>query len=265
MGIGACPIRFGPTLTGPLLVIVGALLNAACVTTEPPTVPTSQPAADPAKPPEPPPSAYMRMLRSEGIEASISARGKFVIVNVPSFELVALQDGEPVLRSRVVVGRPVTPTPELISSMTAIRFNPSWTPTPLMIRNEGLHYMPPGPDNPLGRMMFDLDNDEFIYLHDTNEKYLFKRAQRALSHGCVRVEQPRALAAWALGVSEQEIDAMVARGTYSVPLPEDIPVSLTYYTRFPDERGDVVAYSDIYAHRQAAAGKTAPDLATIGP
>jgi Uncharacterized protein conserved in bacteria len=39
-----------------------------------------------------------------------------------------------------------------------------------MIRNEGLHYMPPGPQNPLGRMMFDLDNDEFIYLHDTNEK-----------------------------------------------------------------------------------------------
>ena len=68
-----------------------------------------------------------------------------MLVNIPSFELIALQDGEPVLRSRVVVGRPDSPTPELLSSMTAVRFNPSWTPTPAMVRNEGLHYMPPGP------------------------------------------------------------------------------------------------------------------------
>ena len=75
-----------------------------------------------------------------------------------------------------------------------------------MIRNEGLHYMPPGPQNPLGRMMFDLDNDEFIYLHDTNEKTLFKREQRALSHGCVRVEQARALAG--LGARRSERRSM---------------------------------------------------------
>ena len=167
--------------------------------------------------------------------AAIPTQGKFVLVNIPSFELIALQDGAPVLRSRVVVGQPKTTTPEMLSSMFALQFNPSWTPTPSMIRNEGLHYMPPGPQNPLGRVMFDLDNDEFIYLHDTNEKALFNRAQRALSHGCVRVEQARALAAWALGVSEQEIDAMIAKGTYSVPLPEVIPVSLAYYTQFPDE------------------------------
>ena len=56
-----------------------------------------------------------------------------------------------------------------------------------MVRNEALHCMPPGPQNPLGQIMFALDNDEFIFLHDTNEKALFNRAQRALSHGCVRV------------------------------------------------------------------------------
>ncbi len=192
------------------------------------------------------------MLRSQGVETAIPSRGKFILVNIPSFELIALQDGVPVLRSRVVAGRPAAPTPELLSSMFAIQFNPAWTPTPMMIRNEGLHYMPPGPQNPLGRMMFDLDNDEFIYLHDTNEKVLFNRAQRALSHGCVRVEQARALAAWSLGVSEEEIDAMISRGTtYSVPLPEIIPVSLVYYTRFPDERGQVASHPNIYADRLA--------------
>jgi len=65
-------------------------------------------------------------------------------------------------------------------------------------------------------------------------------------------EQARALAAWALGVSEREIDAMISRGTtYSVPLPEVIPVSLAYYTQFPDEAGQVVSYPDIYGSRQA--------------
>ncbi len=231
-----------------LAALASALVNAACVTTEPPP----SVAAGPVAAAEPPPSAYVSMLRSQGVETAIPPRGKFVLVNIPTYELVALQDGVPVLRSHVVVGKPAAPTPELLSSMFAIQFNPAWTPTPLMIRNEGLHYMPPGPQNPLGRMMFDLDNDEFIYLHDTNEKGLFKREQRALSHGCVRVEQARALAAWSLGVSEQEIDAMVARGTtYSVPLPEIIPVALVYYTRFPDEGGQVASHPDFYAGRLA--------------
>jgi murein L,D-transpeptidase YcbB/YkuD len=221
---------------------------AACVTTEP----SSPAAAGPATATEPPPSAYVRMLRSHGVETAIPSRGTFILVNIPSFELIALQDGVPVLRSRVVVGRPAAPTPELLSSMFAVRFNPAWTPTPSMIRNEGLHYMPPGPQNPLGRMMFDLDNDEFIYLHDTNEKGLFNRPQRALSHGCVRVEQTRALAAWSLGVSEEEIESMISRGTsYSVLLPEIIPVSLVYFAQFPDEHGQVASYADIYADRLA--------------
>ena len=244
MGVNGRPIHAILTLA----VIVSALTSAGCVSTEPP----APAAAAPAAAAEPPPSAYVSMLRSQGIETAIPSRGKFILVNIPSYELIALQDGVPALRSRVVVGKPAAATPELNSSMFAIQFNPAWTPTPSMIRNEGLRYMPPGPQNPLGRMMFDLDNDEFIYLHDTNEKGLFKREQRALSHGCVRVEQARALAAWSLGVSEQEIDAMVSRGTtYSVPLPENIPVALVYYTRFPDEGGQVASHPDIYTGRLA--------------
>lgn len=234
----------------PIVVAIAALAcapGAACVATE--SAPVSA-VATPA-PANPPPSAYVSMLRAQGIEAGIPSSGKFILVNIPSFELIALQDGVPVLRSRVIVGRPVSTTPELQSSIYAVSFNPAWTPTPLMIRNEGLHYMPPGPQNPLGRLMFAMDNDEFIYLHDTNERELFKRTQRALSHGCIRVEQARALAAWTLGVSAQEVDAMISRGTHSVPLPEEIAVSLVYFTRFPDEQGDLVSYPDIYGIRPA--------------
>ena len=229
------------------------MASAACVPTEPPAVSAPQAAAlaNPS-PGLPRASAYVSLLRRSGNELVMPSTGKFILVNIPSYELVALQDGEPVLRSRVILGKPATPTPELATSMIAIRFNPDWTPTPSMVRNEGLRYMPPGPQNPLGRMMFDLDDDELIYLHDTNEKQLFNRDQRALSHGCIRVQQARALAAWSLGVSEKAIDSMVARGsTQAVPVPEDIRVVFVYSTRFPDEHGEIISYPDVYSHQTA--------------
>jgi murein L,D-transpeptidase YcbB/YkuD len=237
-----------------LLGMAAAIASAACVPTEPPVVGTPQATAlADMSLSAPRSSAYVGLLRRSGIEMAIPSTGKFILVNIPSYELIALQDGEPVLRSRVVVGRPATPTPELTASMIAIRFNPDWTPTPAMVRNEGLHYMPPGPQNPLGRMMFGLDIDDLIYLHDTNEKQLFNRGQRALSHGCIRVQQARALAAWSLGVSEKAIDSMVARGSYAVPVPEDIRVALAYSTRFPDEHGEITSYPDVYSHQTARA------------
>ena len=132
---------------------------------------------------EPIVSALGTALRGIGID--VPARGKFVVVNIPSFELVALQDGKPVLRSRVIVGRPSTPTPELATGIWAVKFNPSWTPTPSMAQREGLKPVPPGPNNPLGRILFVLDNDQLIFLHDTNDRTLFEQSRRAFSHGCI--------------------------------------------------------------------------------
>lgn len=176
-----------------------------------------------------------------------------MLVNIPAFELIALEDGRPVLRSRIIVGRPSTPTPELLSSLYAVRFNPSWTPTPAMVRYEGARPAPPGPNNPLGRILFELDNDELIFLHDTNDRSLFDRPDGALSHGCVRVEQARALAGWVLGKSDSDVAEMIASGvTRSVSLPTPIPVLLAYRTRFPQEDGTVRTYPDIYGGRQIA-------------
>jgi len=54
------------------------------------------------------------------------------------------------------------------------------------------------------------------------------------------------LAAWVLGISAAEIDASIARGaTFTVPVAEPIPVSLAYYTRFPDEKGQLASYPDL--------------------
>jgi murein L,D-transpeptidase YcbB/YkuD len=180
-----------------------------------------------------------------------ASRGKSVVVNIPAFELIAFEDGSEVFRSRVIVGRIVTPTPELVSPLHAVQFNPSWTPTPAMIVNEGARPMPPGPRNPLGRILFELDNDELIYLHDTNDRSLFARSQRALSHGCIRVERAHDLAAWALGIPEAEVNARIAAGaTRTFSLAEPIPVSLIYAIHLRDSNGQMTTYPDIYGHER---------------
>src|SRR5690554_3665321 len=53
---------------------------------------------------------------------------------------------------------------------------------------------PPGPDNPLGRMVFRFDNPFAVYLHDTPSQSLFARAVRNVSPGCERVDQASELA-----------------------------------------------------------------------
>jgi len=219
------------------------------------------PASHSAVPPPPAPRASELAAALQGIGIAVPPRGKLVVVNIPSFELVALEDGKPVLRSRVVVGRPATPTPELSTAIWAVTFNPSWTPTPAMVRWEGARHMPPGPQNPLGRILFELDNDQLIFLHDTNDRRYFDRPVRAFSHGCVRVEKARALAAWALGLAESDIDRSIARGgTHRELLPAPIPVALVYRTRFPDDDGRLVEYPDVYRSQTAAA----PDEVTRG-
>lgn len=243
-----------------LALAVAALTAAACAAGR--DAPQAVPLAAAAAPVRP--TGYAGVLAGNGIHLDVPSQGKFILVNIPGFELIALQDGVPALRSRVVVGRPATPTPELLSSMFAVKFNPSWTPTPSMIRNEGARFVPPGPNNPLGRILFELDNAELIFLHDTNDSSFFDRRQRALSHGCVRVQQARALAAWVLEVPEARIDAMVAgRDTHAVPLPRPVPVSFVYYTRFPDEDGRIATYPDVYGRNQAMQRRQPANEATM--
>src|SRR5205814_9614707 len=59
----------------------------------------------------------------------------------------------------------------------------------------------PGAGNALGLVKFLLPNPFNVYLHDTPEAGLFLRSQRSLSHGCVRLQKPQALAEWALDKS----------------------------------------------------------------
>ncbi len=92
----------------------------------------------------------------------------------------------------------------------------------------------PGSDNALGRIKFNLPNDDDIYLHDTPKHKLFSRFDRALSHGCVRVENADALALYLLhdkGWTQDQLDQAIAAGdTKTVMVTKPVPVWLLYFT-----------------------------------
>jgi murein L,D-transpeptidase YcbB/YkuD len=111
----------------------------------------------------------------------------------------------------------------------------------------------PGTTNSLGRVKFLFPNDYDVYLHDTPAAALFSRTDRALSHGCVRVQDPvklaeyllRSSARWDSGQIEQAMNATEER---QVKLPSPIPVHLMYWTARVDEDGTVRFFPDIYGH-----------------
>ena len=115
----------------------------------------------------------------------------------------------------------------------------------------------PGPNNALGRVKFMFPNEHSVYLHDTPSKYLFSRAERAFSHGCIRVENPYELAELLLGSDDwnQEKIQEVLNGaeTQTVFLPEPLPVLLLYWTAMVDIDGTVRFYGDVYSRDEAVA------------
>ena len=111
----------------------------------------------------------------------------------------------------------------------------------------------PGPRNSLGRVKFVFPNDANVYLHDTPARGLFARDRRDLSHGCVRVAEPVALAEWVLrgvpGWTRERIEkAMTAGPPQQVNLPAPIPVLLFYATATVDAQGRAAFFEDIYGH-----------------
>ena len=105
----------------------------------------------------------------------------------------------------------------------------------------------PGAKNALGELKILFPNKHDIYMHDTPSRGLFQRSARALSHGCVRLSDPRAMAAAVLGTSKDKIGNYIAGGqNQSIAVKNKIPVYVSYFTAWPDEDGTVRYYGDIY-------------------
>jgi murein L,D-transpeptidase YcbB/YkuD len=116
---------------------------------------------------------------------------------------------------------------------------------PYLIRQQ------PGPNNALGRVKFIFPNKHAVYLHDTPSKSGFKRAERAFSSGCIRVQNPFHFAELLLadkpGWDRAKIDAVVeSRKTIRVNLTEPLTVMLLYWTAQVDSEHRVVFKQDIY-------------------
>ena len=219
---------------------------------------------------------------------------RYVLVNVPQMELFLREDGKDVMHMNVVVGRPERMTPSLGADMANVVFNPSWGVPPTILKKDvvpgvaksGSAYLakkdlnvydkrgrrvspgavnasnaanfqyrqPPGDDNALGNIKFNLPNRWDIYLHDTPTKSDFGKDYRAKSSGCIRVQQPREMAEYILATingkkdyDQAKIEGLIqAQSTKFVNLDKKIPVHIVYLTAFDSGDQHVRFVNDIY-------------------
>jgi murein L,D-transpeptidase YcbB/YkuD len=192
-----------------------------------------------------------------------------ILVNTASELLQLFRSDRPIFSTRVIVGQTDWQTPEFISRSADVLFNPPWNVPPSIMRKEILpklaadpgylaqHHMrwrnrysvqqEAGPYSALGRLKFEMDDRFDVYLHDTPERNLFYRADRHLSHGCVRVENPAALAALLLGTDVAAINRGIARGTtHRQMLAQPLPVLVVYQTAYARPDGSIVYTADPY-------------------
>jgi murein L,D-transpeptidase YcbB/YkuD len=117
----------------------------------------------------------------------------------------------------------------------------------------------PGPKNALGLVKFIFPNDNNVYLHSTPAQSLFSRTRRDFSHGCIRVEDPKALAEWVLRNNQgwnklRVAEAFAAGKEQQVNLTRTIPVLIIYATAVTEEDGQVFFFPDIYGHDKTLEG-----------
>ena len=215
-----------------------------------------------------------RMLWTPQIKDS-----NLIQVNIPEYMLYVHADSGKAMDMQVIVGRGGTNTMMFNGDLNQIVFSPYWNVPESIVRDEIMPKMKknpnylksenmeivnqkdsipvirqlPGAKNSLGRVKFLFPNNYDIYLHDTPDKNLFARKDRALSHGCIRVAKPEELAAYLLrGQSEwtpEKIrEAMNSGKEQTVKLNNPVPVAITYYTAWVDRNGQLNFRDDVYQH-----------------
>lgn len=229
---------------------------------------------------------------------------KYIWVNLPSYHLQVWEDDSLVMRSKVIIGKPQTPTPDISSEISNIVIYPTWTVPNSIITKEllpglkksadylarkglslydakgdlvnaqsvnwarytkGIPYFvrqSSGDNNALGVIKFNFNNPYAVYLHDTNQRYLFKNKSRSLSHGCVRVQDWKKLAFYIVRndsiqaalidstskntLSADSIISWIAqKQKHSVPVKQRLPVYIRYLS-CEAVAGNIVFHEDVY-------------------
>ena len=215
-----------------------------------------------------------------------------VFVNIPEFRLDVNREGRSVWDTRIIVGTAKNQTPLFSDMIRHVVTNPYWNvpssiltaeifpqvarnPNYIASQNMELIYQgnaidpwmvdwsraspsmfrvrqKPGTSNALGQVKFLFPNSHDVYLHDTNARYLFDRSMRALSHGCVRVQDPFGFAE-ALLQHEPSLTVASLEGTLGgserwFNMDQQVPVHLAYFTLRIDPDGTVKSFADLYGH-----------------
>lgn len=220
---------------------------------------------------------------------------ELILVNVANYQLDYLNKLDTVLTAKVIVGKEYNASPVFSAPMTYIAFSPYWNipasitkdeivpavrknPKYLAQKNmevvtssgepvnpkpgdwsaETFPYLirqKPGGSNSLGLVKFMFPNEHSIYIHDTPARSLFQLENRALSHGCIRIQDPEKFAALLLKddpswTSEKINEAMNQEKEQIVQLKKHIPVVIFYLTFWADSNGAPHFRSDIYNRDQ---------------
>ncbi|MGZ5983630.1 MAG: L,D-transpeptidase family protein [Caulobacteraceae bacterium] len=200
-----------------------------------------------------------------------------VDVNIPAALTTLVKGGQVALEMRAAPGRKTDHTPMLQSTISGVVLNPPWNipqsiaeaeilpkerDHPGYLQDEEIEVIDTpdggrrlqqkaGPKSALGQVKFEFDNRFGVYLHDTPSKAAFDRTTRTVSHGCVRLEKPRELAAQLLegqaGWSTEALAAAIDAGdTKRVALDRPMPVFLFYWTAYAGPDGRMIFYPDAY-------------------
>jgi murein L,D-transpeptidase YcbB/YkuD len=226
----------------------------------------------------------MNMNRMRWMPSEMS--GNLIMVNIPEFMLHVYENNRRAFDMVVVVGKEGHNTMMFNGDLNQIVFSPYWNVPPSIVKNEIMPAMnrnpsylsgqnmevvsnsgglpsirqKPGPGNALGKVKFLFPNSFNIYFHDTPSKSLFERDMRAFSHGCIRLSDPYKMAEYLLRnepewTPERIRAAMDAGEEKTVRLKKAVPVVITYYTAWVDERGRLNFRDDIYQHDARLATK----------
>ena len=215
-------------------------------------------------------SAHDRMVQ---LDVNLE-RARWLPVEMPATRIEAdvagpdvtlFQDGKPTLDMRAIAGEPDRQTPSFVSEVTAVEFNPPWiVPKDIAAKEiypKGRGYMArndfhmvgdkleqrAGPKSSLGYVKFEMPDPYAVYMHDTPARAIFALSKRWRSHGCVRLANPRQLAAVLLGWDPAKIDDAIAAGatkTYQLKAP--IPVYVIYRTAWASPDGHASFRPDVY-------------------
>ncbi|HXC03614.1 MAG TPA: L,D-transpeptidase family protein [Bacteroidia bacterium] len=220
---------------------------------------------------------------------------RYVVINIPQFDLKVMDEDTVYMESKVVVGLPEKPTPLLESAIQYIMLYPYWN-VPVSIATKEIlpvlkrdtsylrkknfdvldwhgqivdpktinwkqyteKHLPyrfrqrEGEDNSLGIMKFNFNNKFGVYLHDTNSKRYFKKDVRALSHGCMRIENYMELAKYLLIPDSVKypydslLTDILKEQQKQINLRKQIPIYTKYFTAIVDEDKGLLLFTDIY-------------------